>query len=166
MCIDLLRSLCRFTERRSKNHRATVTKNQPEQFRRPVYSYDEDVVKCWEAYDSHLDIDMKNGAFFLGPLDEPRTSVWYKRTNVGIGSLRKWVANMARNAGISGDITNKSGRATAISRMSMAGVPKSIICGVTGHKNPNMLDRYDDSLDIAHEVLFYFFCFSYMFFNI
>jgi len=53
-----------------------------------MISYDDDVVACWVKYDTHLASDMKSGSFFLGVLDERRTNVWFKWTNVGVGNIR------------------------------------------------------------------------------
>ena len=50
---------------------------------------------------------------------------------------------MARNAGISRDITNKSERVTSITRMMAARVPPEVIAQITGHRNLKTLGRYD-----------------------
>ena len=50
---------------------------------------------------------------------------------------------MARNAGIEGDVTNKSGRVTSITRMLAARVPPEVIAQITGHRNLKTLSRYD-----------------------
>ena len=49
---------------------------------------------------------------------------------------------------VEGKVTNKTGRRT-ITRMSLANVPQNVMCQITGHKNANSLDRYDDSLEVA-----------------
>ena len=46
---------------------------------------------------------------------------------------------MVETCGIHGDLTNKSCRATFISRMIATEVPVDVIQTITGHKNPKSL---------------------------
>lgn len=55
---------------------------------------------------------------------------------------------MAVTAGVSGDVTNKSGRVTAVTRMSIAGVPKPTMAQITGHRSLSSLDKYDRTGDL------------------
>ena len=48
---------------------------------------------------------------------------------------------MAEDAGVEGDVTNKSGR-TGVTRMSLKNTPRDVMCQITGHRNPSSLDRY------------------------
>ena len=57
--------------------------------------------------------------------------------------IRSWMRTMAKNAGVEGDITNKSGRVTSITRMIVARVPREVIAKIYGHRNLNTLSRYD-----------------------
>ena len=50
---------------------------------------------------------------------------------------------MAKNAGVEGDITNKSGQVTSITCMIAACVPPEVIAKISGHRNLNTLSRYD-----------------------
>lgn len=80
-------------------------------------------------YSLHLAEDMKNGHLFLSPIQPHPTQskVWYKNSNVGEQKLGKWLKHMAEEAGIEGDVTNKSGRRTGITRMAMKDTPRDVI---------------------------------------
>ena len=102
------------------------------------------------AYDLHLEEDMKNGPFFLSPIENIVTNIWYQKgARIGIHTISHWLKNMAEEAGVERRVTNKSGRRTAITEMALANVPQKVMCQITGHKNPNSFDRYNDSLEVA-----------------
>jgi hypothetical protein len=104
------------------------------------------------AYDNHLEEDMKEGPLFFTPIDGYQSNIWYKRgSRVGQQTISQMLKNMAEEAGVEGKVTNKTSRRTAITRMSVANVPREVMCLITGHKNPNSLDRYDDLLEVARE---------------
>lgn len=124
---------------------------QEEHFRPTVTCYTEDVVNTWRTYDEHLGPDQKDGALFLVAIPDSSSKIWYKNSRVGIHTISNWLGTMASEANIEGKITNKSGRRTAITRMSIANVPRNVMCEITGHKNPASLDRYDDTLDVSRE---------------
>ena len=114
--------------------------------------YLEDVVNTWKTYDNHPEDVMKHGPLFLSPIENPVSKVWYKKASrVGIHTISCWQKVMAEDVGVEGRITNKSSRKTTITRMSLANVPQSVMCQITGYKNANSLDRYDDSLKVACE---------------
>ena len=50
---------------------------------------------------------------------------------------------MAKNVGLTGDITNKSRRVTSVMQMLATWVPNDMIAKETGHCNLKTLDRYD-----------------------
>ena len=96
---------------------------------------------------------MKNGPLFLSPIENPITNIWYKKgAKVGIYTISHWLKSMAKEAGVEGRVTNKTRRKTSITRMALANVPRNVMCQIIGHKNPNSLDMYDDSLEVAYKV--------------
>lgn len=85
-----------------------------------------------------------NWHLFLSVINNSRSVIWYKAgISVGEGMIRSWMRTMAKNAGVEGDITNKSGRVTSITRMIAARVPPEVIAKISGHRNLNTLSRYD-----------------------
>jgi hypothetical protein len=109
---------------------------QDEHFRVLVKCYSRDVVETWRVYDEHMADDLKNGNLFLTAVgDNPTSNSWYKNQNVGLHQISAWLKMMANAAKVEGKVTNKTGRRTAISRMSIANVPRDVMCQITGHKS-------------------------------
>ena len=121
---------------------------QEESFRPAVTSYDEDVVKTWIELEKHMAIDMRSGHLLLAPIDRSTSDVWFKNQNVGVSTIRKILKQMAITVGVVGDVTNKSGRVTAVTRMAIAGVPRPTMAQITGHRSLSSLDKYDRTREI------------------
>lgn len=137
---------CRYDERTSKTYKVSLKRYQDEHFRPAVYSHDVDVINTWRVLNEHMPPGSEDGHLFLSAIHSSRSNVWFKRgINVGQGHMRNWMKKMAKNVGIDGDITNKSGRVTSISRMCAAQVPYDVITSITGHRNEKTLARYDKS---------------------
>jgi len=118
---------------------------QDEHFRAAVISRDEDVIKTFQTLIEHMPpVKNDNWHLFLSVISNSRSTIWYKAgISVGEGMIRSWMRTMAKNAGVEGDITNKSGRVTSITRMIAARVPPEVIAKISGHRNLNTLSRYD-----------------------
>jgi hypothetical protein len=67
-------------------------------------------VKTFQTYDAHLGDDMKEGPLFLTPIKEPVSKIWYKHKRVGEHKISQWLKVMAEESGVTGKISNKSGR--------------------------------------------------------
>lgn len=128
-----------------------------------MYSYDPDVIKTFVYLEMHYPPclkESKDAHLFLSPIDNPLTPVWFKLkevprssgvfqgVNLGINQIRKFLKYMAQETQVTGNITNKSGRKTAVNRMALAGVPRHVMASITGHRNLSSLDRYDDTADL------------------
>ena len=117
-----------------------------------MLSYDPDVVATFKCLSDHMPEDSEDEHLFLCGIKDSRSKVWFKKgVNVSEGVIRHWMKAMAAEAGIKGDITNKTGRVTSITRMSLARVPVEVIQSVTGHKNVKSLARYDRTLIMKHK---------------
>ena len=84
--------------------------------------------------------------FYLHPLERvpgDDTKPWYCRSLVGINTLKKFVADMSTDAGLSVRYTNHSLCATAVTRMYNTGVPEKIISDISGHKSLKALRAYE-----------------------
>ena len=89
---------------------------------------------------------MKHDYFYLRPLtkfENVEDSVWYVQVPVGRNKLSKITASMCSKAGIGGNKTNHSLRATGATELYMAGVPEKIIQERTGHKSTEALRMYE-----------------------
>ena len=121
-----------------------MTRFQDEHFRHPVVSFDIDVINTWETLMSHIPESNKDNHLFLACILSSRTNVWYKgEVKCGERNISQWMKIMARNAGIEGDITNKSGRVTSITRMLAARIPPEVIAQITGHRHLKTLSCYN-----------------------
>ncbi|KAK3730140.1 hypothetical protein QZH41_015850, partial [Actinostola sp. cb2023] len=79
--------------------------------------------------------------FFLSPVDNPKTNIWYKKSPVGVNALRKMIATIKSTAGIQGKFTNSSGRKTAIQSLRGEFSPLEI-AELTGHANSDSISSY------------------------
>lgn len=144
---------CRYDERLSKVNKPSMKRFQQEHFRPPISSFNRDVIETFSILLAHMpEESRKAGPLFLSPIHNARSTIWYKKgIPVGESSIRGWIKGMMADAGIEGDFTNKSGRVTAITRMSVAQVPRDIITRVTGHRNDKTLSRYDQSASLKQK---------------
>ena len=84
--------------------------------------------------------------FYLHPLSQVPanpSSPWYTSVPVGRDSLQNKLKNMCKEAGIEGNITNHSLRATSATQMYDKGVPEKIIQERTGHCSLEALWTYE-----------------------
>jgi hypothetical protein len=134
-----------YDERLSKTYSINLRNRfQDEHFRPLVISRDPDVDKTFTTLFQHMPTQSKDGHLFLSPIHNHRGKIWFKENvNVGESTMRTWMKLMAKNASISGDITNKCGRVTSITRMLAARVPPEVIASITGHRNLRTLAKYD-----------------------
>lgn len=74
--------------------------------------------------------------FYLRPLIQPNAQgAWFSMQPVGRIKLSNTVAELAKEAGISGKVTNHSLRATCASRLYQESVDEQLICEKTGHRS-------------------------------
>ena len=90
----------------------------------------------------------ESGPFYLCPIDNPKSNVWFKTQRVGINSINNILKNMKKNSPLASLIPNKkisnhSARKTAVRKMKSAGFQKCEIKNITGHANEKGLDPYD-----------------------
>ena len=74
--------------------------------------------------------------FYLRPLSKtPHSGPWYARAKVGVNTLKNFMPDLSKEAGLSVHYTNHSLRATAITRMYEGGIPENLISEKSGHKS-------------------------------
>ena len=105
-------------------------------------------LKFFKLYISKRPFNMKDtGALYLAPIDNPKSDIWFKRMRIGIHTINNIMKNMISNSPLSSSnkkITNHSPRKTIVSKLRAAGFEKCEIKNVTGHKNVEGLDPYDE----------------------
>ncbi len=98
-------------------------------------NFDRDVVRLYEKYTRLLTRDSKTTALYKYGLVNRKPNCWYTDKAVGVNSLKKVVSEMMKSAGIEGQFTNHSLRATTATRMYDKGIDEQLIKEVTGHKS-------------------------------
>ena len=78
----------------------------------------------------------------LTPLKKPTADCWFSRTPIGHNTLKNYVGNMCKKAGIPGFKTNHSLRATAATRLYLNGVDEQLVMERTGHRSIEGIRSY------------------------
>ena len=101
-----------------------------------------DVVNTFKTYEAHLGDDMKDGNLFLSPIQSHPiySHIWYKKTNVEEALLARMLKCMAKDACVEANVTNKS-RRIGVTRMFLKNTSKDVMCQITCHRNPSLVDR-------------------------
>ena len=100
------------------------------------------LIRLYKLYQSKCPKNRPNGAFYLKPLVNPKTLVWYSKTPVGHNTLMNTVRRLCRKAGIEGFYTNHSLRTTAATHLFEAGVDEQLIMLHTGHRSTTGVRSY------------------------
>ena len=90
-----------------------------------------------------------NGPFYLPPLSKttPKNNVWFKIQNLGIHSIDKIMKTTIADtplASSSKRLTNHSARKTLVMKLRLKNVERSSIMNVTGDRNGQWLNDYDE----------------------
>ena len=78
---------------------------------------EECLVRLFKLYQSKCPPDRPDGAFYLKPLQKPKSDIWFSRVALGRNTLLKTVQRLCKEAGIPGYFTNHSMRTTAAMRL-------------------------------------------------
>ena len=106
-------------------------------------------IKFFELYVSKRPMFKKStGPFYLAPIDNPKNeNIWYKNQRVGVHTINNIMKSMFLKSPVANNnknITNHSARKTIVSKLRTAGFEKCEIKNLTGHKNVQGLDAYDE----------------------
>ena len=90
-----------------------------------------------------------NGTFYLAPLSKttPNNDIWFKAQNLGVHSIDRTMKTMIADtplASSSKRLTNHSARKTVVKKLRLNNVERSSIMNVTGHRNKQKLNDYDE----------------------
>lgn len=119
------------------------------------HSYEADFVLTVKQYMRHMP-PLEEGTkqdLFMGAITNPAGNVWYNKVlKVSKERAGAWLANMLKLVGLSADVfSNRSGRATLITRMAARGVPDEVGMLISGHHTINGYLRYDRTKAIKME---------------
>ena len=100
-------------------------------------------VQVFKMYQDLCPAYRPDNAFYLAPLKKFTTHCWFSRSLVGHNTLKNFVANMCKEAGIQGYKINHSLRATAATRLYYAsGVDEQLVMERTGHRSIEGITSY------------------------
>ena len=80
-------------------------------------------------------MDRPSLAFYLTPLKNPTKDCWFSHIPLGHNTLKNYIGNMCKKAGIKGYTTNHSLRATAATRLYLSRVDEQLVMERTGHRS-------------------------------
>lgn len=92
-------------------------------------------VAIFYKYHCRLPANCKNAALYLRPRSVFSEDTWYMDAPIGINKLHNTVKDMMSEAGLSGQFSNHSLRATSATRMYQSGIDEQVITEVTGHRS-------------------------------
>ena len=98
----------------------------------------------------------KLGPFCLQPIVNPLTSIWHKKTPMGINSINSMMKDLISNSPLQNSekhLANHSARKTLVKKLKQQQVPKSEIISITGHNREAGLDAYDSSDEMQQKQL-------------
>ena len=79
--------------------------------------------------------------FYLTPINNPTSDVWFKSIPIGVNTLGKMMKQIADKAGLKGKFTNSSGRKTTVQLLRDEFHPLEI-SELTGHANAESISSY------------------------
>lgn len=93
------------------------------------------IVRLYRKYLSHRPVDREIDDFYLRPLVNPSTDVWYYAQAMGKNKLSTVVASLAKQVGIQGKVMNHCLRATAATRLYHSKFDEQLVMERTGHRS-------------------------------
>ena len=99
-------------------------------------------VMFYKAYMAHRPQNLQHDAFYLTPIRNPKTEIWYSSMPVGYRTLMTTVNRLCKSASIDGYKTNHSLRVTAATRLFQQGVDEQLIMLRTGHRSIDGVRTY------------------------
>ena len=140
-----------FVENPTKTRQAGLSA-KPRSFLPKMFATGDKVcpVALFEEFLSRRPAELKSqGPFYLSCMQNTNSSqVWYKRQPMGIHKINEMMKSIVTGTSLehsSKCFSNHSARKTVVKKMKTAGLERSSIMKVTGHRNINSLDDYDEA---------------------
>ena len=110
-------------------------------------------VRLFKLYLSRCPCTAPADAFYLRPLDKPKTEVWYSNQAIGHNKLTTTVARLCKAANIEGFKTNHSLRATTATRLYHSNLDEQLIMERTGHRSIEGIRNYKRTSERQHQAV-------------
>jgi hypothetical protein len=142
-----------YDERESKNNLYNKNKYKVSQFCKTWSTDEPDFILTLKQYLQHQNPEVEKPDLFMNPIPNPAKEVWYNKTHkVSEARCAHFLKGMVSIIGIdSSCFSNKSGRATLVTRMATLGVPNEIGMMITGHHSADGYSRYDSTQELKME---------------
>ena len=98
------------------------------------------------------------GPLYLSFVSNPSSQVWYKRQPMGVNKLNDMMKTVIKGTTLEDSwktFSNHSARKTVVKKLKTAGLERSSIVKVTGHRNEKSLDDYDEGDENEQRLLSY-----------
>ena len=108
------------------------------------------IVELFKQYKLRRPEQLRNtGKFYLQPINNPVTEVWFKILPMGKNSIGDLMKDMKLNSPLKDlcpdkRLTNHTARKTVVKKLQSQGVQRSDIISITGHTTTRGLDAYDE----------------------
>ncbi|XP_052068999.1 uncharacterized protein LOC127708190 [Mytilus californianus] len=99
-------------------------------------------IHIYKEYRRHRPTVDQDSRFYLRPLVEPKTNVWFSKQCVGKDKLSRIMKNMAERGELQGRKVNHSGRKTFATTLLQSGKPVTEVAQLGGGKNIGSLNHY------------------------
>ena len=99
-------------------------------------------IRLFKLYNELCPVDRPHDAFYLAPLKNYTPDCWFSRSPVGQNTLKNFLGNVCKEAGILGFKTNHSLRATAATRLYASGIDEQLVMERTGHRSIEGIRSY------------------------
>lgn len=112
-------------------------------------------VEAYKIFEEHRPDcqKMPDSNFYLAEIDSPKSKLWYKNQNLGINKIASIMKQLCSIGNIQGRKTNHGLRRHTIRQLKRAKVDSLNIIQLTGHRNLQSLNEYDDcDLDMQKEM--------------
>ncbi|XP_076075713.1 uncharacterized protein KIAA1958-like [Mytilus galloprovincialis] len=133
------------------NERSTKTRSggkvgdyrpvQPKVFEEPKAG-EKCPIHIYKEYSRHRPTVDHDSRFYLRPLVDPKTDVWFSKQCVGRDKLDRIMKNMAEKGRLQGRKVNHSGRKTFATALLQSGKPVTEVAQLGGWKNIGSLNHF------------------------
>ena len=99
---------------------------------------------------------MPTGPIYLSCIQNPSSQVWYKKQPMEVNKKNDMMKSIIEGTSLDNStktFINHSARKTVVKKLKTAGLERSSIVKVTGHRNEKSLDDYDESDEIEQRQL-------------